>query len=156
MCGHTYIRQQEAPRIARTRLLYSAKASQRRDKRPQHACSHDRCCGRSGIRHVKRHTHHARFRYQEEHQREESSPRPGGSLRRPRRARPRLFRHQYRMPQQTFEKTNRYTASPASTRPPFPRTLLDEMMSCIHQQCCTERESVLPTISHSPLTHSAI
>ncbi|CAM9213006.1 unnamed protein product, partial [Ascophyllum nodosum] len=39
-------RQQEAPRIARTRLLYSAKASQRRDKRPQDACSYDRCCGR--------------------------------------------------------------------------------------------------------------
>ena len=49
-------------------------------------------CGRSDIRHVKRHTHHARFRYQEEHQREEeSSPRLGGSLRRSRRARPRLF-----------------------------------------------------------------
>ena len=31
------------------------------------------------------HTIHARFRYQEEHQREESSPRLGGSLRRPRR-----------------------------------------------------------------------
>ena len=45
----------------------------------------------------------------------------------------------------------------APSRPPFPRTLLDEMMmSCIHQQCCTERECVLPTISHSPLTHSAI
>ena len=68
---------------------------------------------------------------------------------------PDWFRRQYRMPQQTFEKTCRYTASPASTRPPFPRTLLYEMMSCIHQQCCTERESVLPTISHSPLTHSA-
>ena len=25
-------------------------------------------------------------------------------------------------------------------------------MSCIHQQCCTEREGVLPIISHSPLT----
>ena len=44
------------------------------------------------------------------------------------------FRRQYRMPQQTFEKTCRYTASPASTRPPFPRTLLDEMINCIHQQ----------------------
>ena len=84
-------RQQEVPRIARTRLLYSAKASQRRDKRPQDACSHDRCCGRSGIRHVKRHTHHACFQHQEEHQREESSARLGGSLRRARRARPRLF-----------------------------------------------------------------
>ena len=31
------------------------------------------------------HTIHARFRYQEEHQREESSPQLGGSLRRPRR-----------------------------------------------------------------------
>ena len=41
------------------------------------------------------------------------------------------FRRQYRVPQQTFEKTCRYTASPASTRPPFPRTLLDEMMSCV-------------------------
>ena len=69
---------------------------------------------------------------------------------------PDCFRRQYRMPQQTFEKTCRCTASPASTRPPFPRTLLDERMSCIHQQCCTERECVLPTISHSPLTHSAI
>ena len=69
---------------------------------------------------------------------------------------PDCFRRQYRMPQQTFKKTCRYTASPASTRPPFLRTLLDEMMSCIHQQCCTERECVLPTISHSPLTHSAI
>ena len=69
---------------------------------------------------------------------------------------PDCFRRQYRMPQQTFEKTCRYTASPASTRPPFARTLLDERMSCIHQQCCTERECVLPTISHSPLTHSAI
>ena len=62
------------------------------------------------------------------------------------------FRLQYRMSQQTFEKTCRYTASPTSTRPPFPRTILDERMSCIHQQCCTKRESVLPTISHSPLT----
>ena len=69
---------------------------------------------------------------------------------------PDCFRRQYRMPQQTFEKTCRYTASPASTRPPFPRTLLDEMMSCMYQQCCTERESVLPTFSHSPLTLSAI
>ena len=70
---------------------------------------------------------------------------------------PYCFRRQYRMPQQTFEKTCRCTASPASTRPPFPRTFLDEMMmSCIHQQCCTKRESVLPTISRSPLTHSAI
>ena len=70
---------------------------------------------------------------------------------------PDCFRRQYRMPQQTFEKTCKYTASsPASTRPPFPRTLLDERMSCIHQQCCTERESVLPTISYPPLTHSAI
>ena len=69
---------------------------------------------------------------------------------------PDCFRRQYRMPQQTFEKTCRYTASPASTRSPFPRTLLDERMSCIHQQCCTEIECVLPTISHSPLTHSAI
>ena len=70
---------------------------------------------------------------------------------------PHCSRRQYRMPHQTFEKTCRYTAPPASTRPPFPRTLLDEMMSCIiHRQCCTERECVLPTISHSPLTHSAI
>ena len=70
---------------------------------------------------------------------------------------PDSFRRQsYRVPQETFEKTCRYTASPASTRPPFPRTLLDEMMSCIHQQCCAEIESVLPTISYSPLTHSAI
>ena len=52
---------------------------------------------------------------------------------------PDCFRRQYRMPQQTFEKTCRYTASLASTRPPFPRTLFDEMMSCIHQQCCTEK-----------------
>ena len=96
--------------------------------------SHDRCCGRSGIRHVKRHTHHARFRHQEEHQREEPSPRLGGSLRRPRRAGPDCFRHQYRMPQPTSENICRDTASPASTRPPFPRTLLDERMSCIHQQ----------------------
>ena len=69
---------------------------------------------------------------------------------------PDCFRRQYWMPQQTFEKSCRYTASPASTPPPFPRTLLDERMSCIHQQCCTERESVLPKILHSPLTHSAI
>ena len=70
---------------------------------------------------------------------------------------PDFFRRQYRMPQQTFEKTCRYTASPAPTRPPFPRTLLDEMMSCIQvAQCFTERESVLPAILHSPLTHSAI
>ena len=41
-------RQQEAPRIARTRLLYSAKAIQRRDERPQDAWSLHRCCGRSG------------------------------------------------------------------------------------------------------------
>ena len=68
---------------------------------------------------------------------------------------PDCFRRQYRMPQQRFEKTCRYTASPASTRPPFPRTLLDKrMMSCVHQQCCTERESGLPTVSHSPLTHT--
>ena len=53
---------------------------------------------------------------------------------------PDRFRRQYRAPQKTFEKKCRYTASPASTRPPFPRTLLDEMMSCIHQQCCTEGE----------------
>ena len=76
------------------------------------------------------------------------------------------FRRQYRMPQQTFEmladvlrsllEVNQYfiDVSPAFTRPPFPRTRLDEMMSCI-QQCCTERECVLPSISHSPLTHSA-
>ena len=69
---------------------------------------------------------------------------------------PDRFRRQYWVPQQTFEKTCKYTASPACTRPSFPRTLLDEMMSCIHQQCCTERECVLPTISHFPLTHSAI
>ena len=55
---------------------------------------------------------------------------------------PDCFKGQYRMPPQTFEKTCRYTASPASTRPPFLRTLLDEMMSCIHQRGCTERESV--------------
>ena len=35
-------RQQEAPRIAQTRLLYSAKASQRRDERPQDASSNHR------------------------------------------------------------------------------------------------------------------
>ena len=69
---------------------------------------------------------------------------------------PDCFRRQYRVPQQIFEKNCRYTATPASTRSPFPRTFLDEMMSCIHQQCCTGRESVLPTISYSPLTHSAI
>ena len=69
---------------------------------------------------------------------------------------PDCFRRQYRVPQPTFEKPCRYIASPASTRPPFSRTLLDEMMSCIHEQCCTERECFLPTISHSPLTHSAI
>ena len=50
---------------------------------------------------------------------------------------PYCFRRRYRLPQQTFEKTCRYTATPASTRPSFSRTLLDEMMSCIHQQCCT-------------------
>ena len=32
------------------------------------------------------------------------------------------------------------TASPASTRPSFSRTLLDVMMSCIHQQYCAERK----------------
>ena len=76
-------------------------------------------------------------------------------------------RRQYRMPQQTFEmladllrsllEVNQYfvDVSPASTRPPFSRTRLDEMTSCI-QQCCTERECVLPSISHSPLTHSAV
>ena len=69
---------------------------------------------------------------------------------------PDCFRRQYRMPQQTFENNCRYTASLASTRPPFPRTLLDEMVSCIKQQYCTERECVLPTILRSPLTHSAI
>ena len=47
-------RQQEASRIARIRLLYSEKASQRRDERPQDASSHHRCCGPSGDRHVKR------------------------------------------------------------------------------------------------------
>ena len=77
------------------------------------------------------------------------------------------FRRRYRMPQQTFEmladilrsllEVNQYfvDVSPASTQPPFPRTLLDEMISC-KQQCCTERECALPTISHSPLTHSII
>ena len=71
---------------------------------------------------------------------------------------PDCFRRQYRMPQQTDLRKNLqiYCVSIASTRPPFPRTLLDERMSCIHQQCCTERECVLPTISHSPLTHCAI
>ena len=44
---------------------------------------------------------------------------------------PDCFGRRYRMPQQTFENTCRYTASPASTRPPFPRKLL-ERMSCIH------------------------
>ena len=57
----------------------------------QDTWSHHRCCGRSGGRHVKRYSHHARFRYQEGHQREESSPRLGGALQRPRRTRPRLF-----------------------------------------------------------------
>ena len=32
--------------------------------------------------------------------------------------------------------------STSPSRPPFPRTPLDEMLSCIHQQCCTERESL--------------
>ena len=53
---------------------------------------------------------------------------------------PECFRRQYRMPRQTFEKTCRYTASPASTRPPFPRTLLDERMSCIHTSAVLYRE----------------
>ena len=70
---------------------------------------------------------------------------------------PDCFMRQYRIPQQTFEKTCRYTASPASTRPPFPRTLLDEMMSCItYISSAVQREGVLQTISHSKLTHSAI
>ena len=59
---------------------------------------------------------------------------------------PDCLRRQYRMPQQTFEKladillplleVNHYFAgvSPASTRPPFLRALLHEMISCIHQQ----------------------
>ena len=53
---------------------------------------------------------------------------------------PDCFRRQYRMPQQTDLRKNLqiYCVSIASTRPPFPRTLLDERMSCIHQQCCTE------------------
>ena len=50
------------------------------------------------------------------------------------------FRRQYRIPQQTLENTCRYTASPASTRPPFPRTLLDEKMSCIYRAVQRERE----------------
>ena len=77
-------------------------------------------------------THYVRFRYQEGHQREESSPRPGGVLRRPRRARPRLFQASVPDASADLRKTYRCTASPASTRPPFPRTLLDEMMSSIH------------------------
>ena len=108
-------------------------------------------CGRSGIHHVKRHTHHARFRYQEEHQREESSPRLGGSLRDERG--PDCFRRQYRMPQQTFEKTCRYTASPASTRPPFPRTLLDERMSCIHTSAVLYRERECSTDNFALSAH---
>ena len=55
---------------------------------------------------------------------------------------PDCFRRQYRMPQQTLKKlADIDTASPASTQPPFPRTLLDEMMSGIHLQCCTERDN---------------
>ena len=32
--------------------------------------------------------------------------------------------------------------STAPSQPPFHRTPLDEMLSCTHEQCCTERESV--------------
>ena len=99
-------RQQEAPRIARTRLLYSAKANQRRDERPQNAWSHHRCCGRSDGRHVKRHSQHAlasdirrsinersRRLDQEDHCKDLHERGPAD-----------CFRRQYRMPQQTFEK----------------------------------------------------
>ena len=134
-------RQQEAPRIARTRFLYSAKAtSQRRDKCPQDACSHGRCCGRSmasatsSVTHtmlasdIRRSINERSRRLDWEDRCEDLDERDHD-----------CFRRQYRMPQQTLEKTCRYTASPASTRPPFPRMLLDEMMSCIHQQYCKER-----------------
>ena len=110
-------RQQEAPRIARTRPLYSAKASQRRDERPQDASSHHRCCGRRGGPNVKRYSHHARFRYQEKHQQDESSPRLGGSLRRPRRARSRLFKTSVLDASADLRKTCRYTASPPRGQP---------------------------------------
>ena len=70
---------------------------------------------------------------------------------------PDCFRRQYRMPQQTFEKlADILRLQPLRDRR-FLALYLTERMSCIHhQQCCTERECVLPTISHSPLTHSAI
>ena len=152
-------RQQEAPGIAWTRLLYSAKASQRQDNRSQYTSMLVAMTGAvvvvasvtSSVTHTMlasdiRRSINGRSRRLEWEDHCEDLDERG----------PDCFRRQYRMPQQTFEKTCRYTASPASTRPPFPRTLLDEMMSCIQQQCCTERECVLPTILHSPLTHSAI
>ena len=132
-------RQQKAPRIARTRLLYSAKASQRRDT------AHSTPVAMTGavvvvasvtssVTHtmlasdIRRSINEMSRRLDWEDHCEDLDERG-----------PDCFRRQYRMPQQTFEKTCRYTASLASTRPPFPRTLFDEMMSCIHQQCCTEK-----------------
>ena len=151
-------RLQEAPQIARTRLLYTAKASQRRDKRSQDACiamisavvvvtsvtpSVTHTMLASDIR---RSINERSRRLDWEDHCEDLAERG-----------PDCFRRQYRMPQETSKKNaDILRLSPASTRPPFPRTLLDEMIGCIHLQCCTERECVLPTISHSPLTHSAI
>ena len=139
-------RQQEAPRIARTRLLYSAKASQRRDERPQDAWSHHRCCGRCGGRHFKRYSHHAlasdiRRSINDRSRRLDrrvtaktltSAALPivlgvsTGCL-----SRPSKNLQIYCVPS---------SRSTSPSRPPFPRTPLDEMPSCIHQHCCTEKE----------------
>ena len=61
---------------------------------------------------------------------------------------PDCFMHQYRMPQQTFNKLADIILRPlldlncSFVTAVSPRTLLDEMTGCIHRQCCTERESV--------------
>ena len=133
-------RQQEAPRIARTRLLYSAEASKRRDERPQDAWSHHRCCGRSGAAVMSSVTHNML-----------SLPISEGASTRgvavsTRRitaktltsaalpivlgistgclSRPSKNLQIYCVPS---------SRSTAPSRSPFPRTPLDEMTSCIHQ-----------------------
>ena len=140
-------REQETPWITRTRLLYSAKAIQRRDERPQDAWSHHRCCGRSGGRHVKRYSYHAfasdirrginersRRLDWEDHCEDLDERGPDcfgvctGCL-----SRPSKNLQTYCVPS---------SRSTAPSQPPFHRTPLDEMLSCTHEQCCTERESV--------------
>ena len=133
-------RQQEAPRIARTRLLYSAKAIQPRDERPQDAWSHHRCCGCSGAAVVSSVTHNML-----------SLPISGGASTRGVAASTRKITAKtltsaavpivlgvstgcLSRPSKNLQiHCVPSSRSTAPSRSPFPRTPLYEMRSCIHQ-----------------------